>query len=105
VEFPLIDPDYQCVGRAHWPETWFACVDRGGDTMRRLVDRYRGNLMIIAHGASRSALGWGLLPESPSWHPGVCALVELSEESPGRWVVTCSGDTSFLPADPVPSPD
>lgn len=98
-QFPRCDPAYRSMGSAHWPETAEACIERGGITMRKLVDHFPGNLMVVAHGASRSAMGWGLLQDTPEWNPHVCALVELTQQHPsGQWVVSSSGDISFLPS-------
>lgn len=94
--FPRIDTSYQSLHPRRYPEMWEDCVRECGIAMRKIVEHCPGNLLVVAHGASRSGLGWGLVDGYPQFAAGLCALVTLVQNGDGRWEVACAGETDFL---------
>jgi broad specificity phosphatase PhoE len=96
-KFPRIDPTYTG-GKAYYPETWPACLQRTGETARRLVEAYpQDDLLLVGHGASVLGTAMGLIPtlRETDVRASLCCLVKLVKES-GEWVMELDGDTSHL---------
>lgn len=96
-QFPRIDPTYTG-GKAYYPETWPACLQRTGETAKRLVEAYpQDDLLLVGHGASVLGTAMGLIPtlRETDVRASLCALVKLVKES-GEWVMELNGDTSHL---------
>ncbi len=94
--YARIDVRYRAVVRPRWPEVWEQTVPRGQATARALAARYPGNLLLVGHGASVSALAWGLVTDYPQFTGHCCSLVQLVEDDAGRWRVALAGDVSHL---------
>lgn len=98
--YPRIDTSYQSAVDPVYPEDWPRCVERAAATMRALVERFRGDFLVIGHGATVSSMSWGLIEGTPSMKGHCCALVKIVRQPTGvngqHWRLELDGDTSFL---------
>ncbi len=93
--FPRVDASYRSRVMARYPETSEVALARAGKAARLLSDEFRGNLLIVGHGASVVGASWGLLRNSPELHTAFCSLVKLRREA-DAWTLDLRGDTSHL---------
>lgn len=94
--FPRVDRNYKPLGCANYPEDWEQCKARGARTMRQIVAAYpNDNMLLVAHGASTSALAWGLVTGYPQFTGKTCSLIKIVRHG-DRWNLELAGDTSHL---------
>lgn len=95
-DYPIIDLNYQPCLMPTYPETREEMVARAGETARRLIARYGGNLLFVGHGASVVGSAWGILGDRPKIHASLCCLVQLNHTDHG-WDLKLDGsDVSYL---------
>lgn len=96
-DYPIIDLSYQSCIQPVFPETREQMVERCGQTVRRLVERYQGkNLLMVCHGASVVGGSWGLLPHRPPISASLCCLVEIKQTVTGWQLLRDGTDVSYL---------
>lgn len=94
--YPIIDLNYQPCLEPTYPETRDEMIERAGETARRIVKRYDGNLLFVGHGASVVSSAWGLLSDRPKIHASLCCLVQVNHTQHG-WDLKLDGsDVSYL---------
>jgi broad specificity phosphatase PhoE len=101
--FPRLERTYRARGSAQYGESGDAALARSGATVRRLVDDFRGHLLIVGHGASVLGATAGLLAVGvdavrPALGSMPCAsLVKLVRHG-ATWVIELASDTAHLAA-------
>lgn len=95
-EHPHLRADHIPAVQLKYPETHDELLPRARTTIETLLNRHPGNLLLVGHGGSMSALCAALLNAKPSLHSPCCCLVRL-DQADGRWTLTMNGrDTSHL---------
>ena len=95
-QFPEVDVTYRSANDALYPENWDLCRERGIETSRRLLRRFRGqNLLIVGHAASVSGLIWGIVSGYPQC-TGKLTGVVCAEHDGEQWQLILSGCTAHL---------
>ena len=95
-EFPLVDASYESVVMPTYPEDWEQCKARARKTIRRLVERFGGGLLLVGHGASVSGLAWGLLDDFPQFKNQCCGPVKIVRNEEGSWDLQLDGDNGVI---------
>jgi broad specificity phosphatase PhoE len=96
-QFPRIDQTH-ATPVTQYPETWQDCLQRTGETARRLVASYPAeDLLFVGHGASVLGTAMGLVPslQESDITASLCCLVKLVRQG-SDWRVELNGDTSHL---------
>ena len=93
--FPRIDASYKG-GVANYPETAEACLERAGETAKRLVAEFPEDMLLVGHGASvlGTAIGLAGVAETEI-NASLCCLVKVVRGE-GEWSIELNGDTSHL---------
>jgi broad specificity phosphatase PhoE len=96
-KFPRIDLTYTSRGAWKFPEhdEQSHCWPRAGKTMRRLVEDFDGDLMVVCHGATMLGLTYGLLEKFPFINCGLTCVVKVVYNGE-RWVMELNGCASHL---------
>ncbi|CAP25667.2 Protein CBG05150 [Caenorhabditis briggsae] len=97
-KFLLVDTDYVPVySRYTLPKEACgddACVKRVGDTLRKLFEKFEGNLLLVGHGASIGACHEILMGDFK--YVGQATVSEFEETAPGKYRCNFSSDSSHL---------
>lgn len=97
-DFPRIDTSYQSAVFPKYPETEDDVSIRIAATIGSIMKNFDGNLALVAHGGSISALAKHVSP-GHSVAPTFCCLIEYLWED-GRWSLVKDGsDNSHLTQD------
>ena len=93
--FPRIEASYKG-GIANYPETAEACLERAGETAKRLVAEFPEDMLLVGHGASvlGTAIGLAGVAETEI-NASLCCLVKVVRAE-GEWSIELNGDTSHL---------
>ncbi len=93
--FPRIDASYKG-GVANYPESSQYCLDRAGDTAKRLANEFPEDMLLVGHGSSvvGSAIGLAGRPKTKI-NAALCCLVKVVRDR-GEWSIELNGDTSHL---------
>jgi broad specificity phosphatase PhoE len=103
--FPRVDRTYRARGSAQYGESGDAALERSGATARRLVDEFRGHLLLVGHGASVLGATVGLLGvDVDAVRPALgsmpyAGIVKLVQHS-ATWALELASNTAHL-ATPV----
>jgi broad specificity phosphatase PhoE len=96
-KFPKINLSHP-LGVPNYPENWQNCLQRTGDTAKRLVTTFpQDNLLLVGHGASVLGTAMGLIPtlEEMDIKASLCCLVKIVQNG-DKWILEINGDTSHL---------
>ena len=93
--FPRVDLRYESVLHPRYPETEEDAMSRAGEAARLLVEKFRGNIVVIGHGASVHGMAEGLLGGPRDIQCGLCSLVKVLRRG-DRWDLELNGDASHL---------
>ena len=95
--FPRVDLTYTSRGVSKYPEhdEQTHCWPRAGKTVRKLVEDFDGDLMIICHGATMLGLSYGLVEKYPPIYCGLTCLVKIVWNGQ-KWVMELNGCGSHL---------
>ena len=93
--FPRIDLNYRDRVPVCYPETLAVAKKRAGDTIKRLIEEFPGNLLIISHGASLVNMTRKLVGDRAKIRSSLCGLIKLVG-SGEQWQMELNGDTSHL---------
>ncbi|CAB3407059.1 unnamed protein product [Caenorhabditis bovis] len=97
-KFPLVDRDYIPVySKYTLPKEGDgddACVDRVRTTLKRIFEKYEGNLLLVGHGASIGACHEVLHGDFK--YVGQATVTEFEETAPGKYKMNYSSDASHL---------
>jgi broad specificity phosphatase PhoE len=103
--FPRIDHAYKTRGGAHYGESGEEALARSGATVRRLVDDFDGDLLIVGHGASVLGATASLLDADASAIRSTlrdmpyASIVKLIQHQ-ATWVIELASDTTHLSPQP-----
>jgi broad specificity phosphatase PhoE len=98
---PAVDPRHASRGRARYGESGEEALLRAGDTARRLVEDFGGDLLLVGHGASVIGAAAGLLGIAPARvgsvlpEPPYGSLSRLAATG-GGWRLALAADTAHL---------
>jgi len=90
VRLPRIDLGYSTAVTPQYPETEADTLARTARTIRSLIARWQGNLLLVSHGAAIHGLCSALIEGRPHIHPALCCLIKIVERD-GRWTVERDG--------------
>lgn len=97
-KFPLVDEDYVPIySKYTLPREGCgddACVTRVGTTLRKIFEKYEGNLVLVGHGASIGACHEILMGDFK--YVGQATVSEFEETAPGKYRCNYSSDSSHL---------
>lgn len=93
--FPRIDAAYKG-GVPSYPETGEACLNRAGETAKRLAAQFPDDILLVAHAGSVLGSAIGLLGDPKTKiKASLCCLVKVVRGE-GEWSIALNGDTSHL---------
>lgn len=93
--FPRIDPSYKS-SIAKYPETSEKCLNRAGETAKRLATEFPEDILLVGHGASVLGCAIGLAGGAETEiNAALCCLVKVVRQDSG-WSIELNGDTSHL---------
>ncbi|MEG4347585.1 histidine phosphatase family protein [Microcoleus sp. A003_D6] len=93
--FPRIDPSYKR-GIPNYPETAEYCLNRAGETAKRLAAEFPEDMLLVGHGASVLGTAIGLAGGAETEiNASLCCLVKVVRQDAG-WSIELNGDTSHL---------
>ncbi len=96
VEYPMLGSEYVATWVQRYPETAEELIDRTHHTLRALVNKLPGNLLVVGHAASVGALA--LIDEAvKSVECPLCALFCLDYEG-GRWRLSLDAEVEHVGA-------
>lgn len=95
--YPRVDLEYNSRVIAEYPETGEQLFSRAGETAKRLVAEFTGDILLVGHGASVIGTAMGLLggTTEPEINATLCCLVKIVHQGE-EWVMELNGDTSHL---------
>ena len=93
--YPRIDLEYTSRVIAEYPETGEKCLERAGETARRLAQEFSTDILLVGHGASVVGATGGLVGGSPEVNAALCCLVKIVRHD-REWILELNGDTSHL---------
>lgn len=93
--YPRINLEYTSRVIAEYPETGEKCLERAGETARRLAAEFSVDILLVGHGASVVGATGGLVGGSPEVNAALCCLVKIVRHD-REWIVELNGDTSHL---------
>lgn len=94
-DYPRVDPTHRPVLQPRFPETEPQALARAGETVRQLVERYPGPLLVVGHGASVSGIAITLADADADMECALCSLFRL-EGRADEWTLALCGDVSHL---------
>lgn len=95
VQFPRVDRDYCSKVQPEYPETREDVNARCALTMRRLLEAYPEDFLLIGHGASTLGAAKALVGHDVELSVGLCALTKIVRQD-GEWQLELNGDASHL---------
>ncbi len=96
-EFPRIDLSYQSRVVPEYPESDEGCVQRAGETARRLAEEFSEDILLVGHGASVIGATIGLAVEAAQIElsAALCCLYKVVRQGE-KWEIELKGDRSHL---------
>lgn len=96
-QYPRIDLSYSSRVVPQYPETDEGCVQRAGETARRLADEFSGEILLVGHGASVIGTTIGLAVEAAQeeMSAALCCLYKVVREK-DQWAIAIHHDRSHL---------
>ena len=98
--FPYLDAAYASAVTCRYPETEEDVWARTAHAMRMLLERYEGNLMLVAHGGSIWGLARALLNAEPAIHTGLCCRIRLAQRG-DSWTLLEDGSDSVADGEAI----
>jgi broad specificity phosphatase PhoE len=93
--FPRIDRTYKS-SNAKYPETAEYCLNRAGETAKRLAAEFPEDILLVGHGASVLGCAIGLAGNTETEiNAALCCVVKIGRQDSG-WSIELNGDTSHL---------
>jgi broad specificity phosphatase PhoE len=93
--FPRIDPAYKS-DIINYPETEKSCLQRTGETAKRLAAEFPEDILLVGHGASVLGSAIGLAGSGGTRiNASLCCLVKVVRRDV-KWSIELNGDTSHL---------
>jgi broad specificity phosphatase PhoE len=94
-DYPPIDSSYTSRIVPEYPETEEVVIQRSAEIVKKLVNEYSDDILIVGHSTSVLGATWGLIPGNPQINTSLCCLVKLVREN-ANWKMELNGDTSHL---------
>ncbi|MGK7916868.1 MAG: histidine phosphatase family protein [Prochloraceae cyanobacterium] len=94
-QYPQIDLSYASRVIPQYPENNQTVRERTAETVRRLVEEFSENILLVGHGASVLGTASGLVGGNPAINASFCCLVKLVR-CQHKWEMQLNGDTSHL---------
>jgi len=93
--YPSIDLRYESCVQPQYPESEADAMARVAVTVRQLVTRDDGDLLLVGHGISVVGAARALVGGTPEIRAALCCLVQVTRVAQG-WQLVLNGDTSHL---------
>ncbi len=93
-DFPNVELGHEPLLHPVFPEDDEANVSRMGEATELIVEKYKGTLLFVGHGATVSGVVQALTGNQEDSAP-LCSLTKLEKEN-GEWRVAFSNDVSHL---------
>jgi broad specificity phosphatase PhoE len=90
-----VDRDYRSQCQPVYPESESQMLQRSAATMNYLVERYSGNLLVVAHKESLRGCAIALTGAEPAFSFDVCSITGLQHQG-DRWQYILTNDSSHL---------
>ena len=97
-DYPRLDWSYQSSVIPQYPESEAQVKKRTQTTILKLVEKYPGNLLLVAHSMSVFGMSLGLVGGNPSLNLDLGCLVKIVSNRE-QWEIQLNGDTSYLDSD------
>ena len=97
-DYPRLDWSYQSSVIPQYPESEAQVKKRTQTTILKLVEKYPGNLLLVAHSMSVFGMSIGLVGGNPSLNLDLGCLVKIVSNRE-QWEIQLNGDTSYLDSD------
>ncbi len=95
--FPEVSAEYRSLGKAEYPEEEEqAALDRIGAAMRRILQAFSGDIIVIGHGVTVLGIVKELTGIRPDSACGLACLSELHLGGAGGWRLVRDCDVSHL---------
>lgn len=94
-QYTRIDSSYTSVVIPQYPESNEKVMERTGETITKLLEKFSNDLLIVGHGASVIGSATKLVGGNPIINASFCCLVKIARYSQG-WKMELDGDTSHL---------
>jgi len=95
-DYPHISKDYQSRFIPDFPEpSEQEILVRSGIAIKKLVDEFSEDLLIISHALTVVGMAGGLIGEIPNMSCGLCSITKMVHEN-SRWLMEWEADTTHL---------
>jgi broad specificity phosphatase PhoE len=93
--FARVDQTYTAAVTPTYPETWAEFEARTSKTIDLLIDRYAGNILLVGHGATMTAVAQTLVSGKPRVSTPLCGLTLVTHQQ-DKWTLALNGDIAHL---------
>lgn len=94
-EFSLINTDYKSLGSFEYPESRADLDFRVDETLKKIIDKYKSNILIISHGSPIKSIYKSLTGSVPEDYQPMCSVTKFGYSSNG-WEIEIDAESSHL---------